>query len=560
MNAKKELYKQLYTSDIFHMNTTDQKKETTRPVIRINKKKYEENTKETLFNISPERRIRRNRRIEEEEKQNRLNRSAVKRRYNNAKFFGSDIFNQNRPSSIERRIGVKMIPNKTNTSALFHDSIYNDDYIKELKEYTYQHRAPKKEYDPDSYIRKIIPQAKYYKEHFENHQPIVNLEDTNKKGKKEERKMNNYVHNKIYLNKEIKKYNNGKEKDHKERRYVRQKTKEYYGERPKFCDSVLYGANTSRINKQIQLESHILCNENKNKDFQEDVKKIKERLDQGKRKGIKTNVLGQPIKKIKKEKEPVYNNYEENKCQTARERKKSQLRGSQNIDILTGLKRDKPNNNIYNYNADSISKFVEIIDENPNLKDEQKREIKMKASDLDCKNEKEWNNKAKMLNDFYIIKNSQPPKGREITEKINNQNEDLNNNKADKDTLYHDYTITYGTKGNEFEKFDELDIQKLLGTKGIKAYDIHKNFFDKGSYNVINLKVKGKDNNEVYNKMKKVEGDLRKQNYKIAIEKEKTKNYRKISVDHKNKGGSRFKMVPKTKKVFSNQITKFQLA
>ena len=66
------------------------------------------------------------------------------------------------------------------------------------------------------------------------------------------------------------------------------------------------------------------------------------------------------------------------------------------------------------------------------------------------------------------------------------------------------------TKGNQFEKFDEAEIQKLLGNKGIQAYDIHKNPFDKGNYNTINIKIKGNDdNNELYNKVKKVQEDLR---------------------------------------------------
>ena len=75
---------------------------------------------------------------------------------------------------------------------------------------------------------------------------------------------------------EINKYNNvgadkkGKpgEVNYQEKRYFKQKPVLYEGRR-NFVDS--NQANNCKINKQIQMESHIFSNENKNKDFNQAV-------------------------------------------------------------------------------------------------------------------------------------------------------------------------------------------------------------------------------------------------------------------------------------------------
>ena len=108
---------------------------------------------------------------------------------------------------------------------------------------------------------------------------------------------------------------------------------------------------------------------------------------------------------------------------------------------------------------------------------------------------------------------------------VNNEYKSFIKKHNDNNNLYHDYVITYATKGNQFEKFDEVDIKKLFGAKGIQAYDVHKNPFDKGNYNTISLKIKGNDNKELYDRVKMVQNDLRKKNYKINIERGAVKNH-----------------------------------
>ena len=311
------------------------------------------------------------------------------------------------------------------------------------------------------------------------------------------------------------------------------------------------------------MESHIFSNEGKKKDFNEEVKEINDRLEKEKRKVYNTNVLGQPYMYMKKKKDSITSDRsvfgsvnsrwektnidwkspeaqvmfgnsfaDENKRKTARERKIDHLSGGKNFDILSGFEKQPFN---YRYekeekiNNSGKNKMNEIIEEIPNLNEGQKLGIKMKASVLDC-NDDELNNKGKLLNDYYKNKNYYN-KEKEVTGKVNDKNDRINNdlrNYNKNDNIYHDYVITYSTKDNQFEKFDEYEIQKLFGTKGLQTYDIHKNPFDKGNYNMIHIKLKGNDNNnELYNKVKKVQEELKKDNYKINIEKGKPNNYGK---------------------------------
>ena len=599
--SRSGIYNKYYASDIFNTDPNYPKATTTKQKSRVNHPTLE-HTKEDVFNVGKERRIVRNKEKKENENNQVLSRSVERRKKNYENIYGSDIFNNKRATSTERRRGVKQLPNATNKTTLLNQIGNNDEYIKDLKYYTSQHRAEKKEYDPDLYINKESAQERYYRDHFANHGILAPSENIS-----EEKKINDYIYKKLNLKNDMKNYNNvgadkkGKEGviNYQEKRYFKQKPIVYEGKR-NFVDSKQYPQNNCRINKQIQMESHIFSNENKKKDFNEEAKEINDRLELEKRKHYHVNVLGQPIVEIKKERDSIatdrsqygsvnsrwgktnldwrspeaqimlYNSGigGENRAMTARERKIYQLADSQNIDTLSGLSKEPidyyKRKNEKEINNSGTKKMDEIIEEIPNLKEGEKLGIKMKASSLDCHNEEEWDNKGKLLNDFYRNKQSRITRDKGITGKVNDKHDRINNdlkNSSANDDIYHDYVITYATKGNnEFEKFDEIDIQKLLGSKGIFAYDVHKNPFDKGNYNVINLKIKGNDaNNELYNKIKKVQDDLRKQNYKLNIEKGVVKNYGKkggrlmvkpgtkigVMYDNTNNDSGKYKIMPK---------------
>ena len=248
-----------------------------------------------------------------------------------------------------------------------------------------------------------------------------------------------------------------------------------------------------------------------------------------------------------------------------------QFADSGNRDTLSGVEKSSYQNierpkKEEKLNDEDSKKIEKIINDIPNLNDRQKLQIKNKTSVLDCNNDKEWNNKTKVLNDFYK-KGNKPKRNKEITEKINNIDKKTNDNK---DYGYHDYVITYSNKGNQFDKLDDNEIKNLFCSKGINVYDIHKNPFPKGNCNTISLKVLGNDsNNEISKKVKSVQDDLKKKNYKVNIEKGEDKNHKKnnkrILNDQKgknknatnNNGESQFKIMPneyKTRRGFTKEF------
>ena len=85
------------------------------------------------------------------------------------------------------------------------------------------------------------------------------------KGEKNDDEMNQYVHNKLNLKRELNRYNNvgadkkripGENNSYREKRYTKQRPRLYEGKR-KFIDSTDFPQNNCRINKQIQMESQI---------------------------------------------------------------------------------------------------------------------------------------------------------------------------------------------------------------------------------------------------------------------------------------------------------------
>ena len=147
MSVKKEMYKKFYESDIFNTNPNYEQLEITKKKVKPNYPTLE-NTKEDVFNIGKERRIRRNKdnKVKNDFQNNTMiSRSVDRRKKNYEKIYGSDIFNKGRSSSVERRRGVKQIPNQTNKTTLLNQIGNNEEYIKDLKYYTSQHRAEKKE-------------------------------------------------------------------------------------------------------------------------------------------------------------------------------------------------------------------------------------------------------------------------------------------------------------------------------------------------------------------------------------------------------------------------------
>ena len=579
MASRKEYFGKYYSSDIFNLIQKSPIDET-KPKLRLNRSTLE-NTKEDLFNIRKEKRINRN-----ENKDIYFNNSAEKRKINYEKIYGSDIFNL-RAKSVEKRNGRHHMPNIANKSTCFEEMKNNEEYIKEFKQYTKEKRGD----DDNKYNIKTMEninknELKYIKRR------KTDIESQNNKGLINHNKNSNSILN--------------FRKKHPLTLYSTQKRH--------FVDLDECRENNCAINKQLQFESYLFSNQDNNYiKSQEDINEINARINKRKHTPNNFNILGQPIIRVNRKKnfndnihssmcelhpkkigpsnmtwdnpssevmyspdytKNLYKNYGP-KGPTAYQRRLHQFADSDNLDTLSGLKKNYGNNfkNVKKPKTDEIKnkeeqkKIEKILEGVPNLSEGKKILIKMNSSILDFNDDKELEKKTKDLNNFL---KKEKTKKKEITDKINHiDNKKITNNKN-----FDNYIITYGIKGgNNFEKYNENEIKNIFGKKGINVYDIHKNNFARGrSYNTIELKIAGDNiNNDLNKKIKLIQDDLIKKNCKVKIEKIKKSNNIKKTVT--NPGGkiaimkeniinkkeeNKYKMMPneyKTKSNFTKQFS-----
>ena len=579
MASRKEYFGKYYSSDIFNLIQKSPIDET-KPKLRLNRSTLE-NTKEDLFNIRKEKRINRN-----ENKDIYFNNSAEKRKINYEKIYGSDIFNL-RAKSVEKRNGRHHMPNIANKSTCFEEMKNNEEYIKEFKQYTKEKRGD----DDNKYNIKTMEninknELKYIKRR------KTDIESQNNKGLINHNKNSNSILN--------------FRKKHPLTLYSTQKRH--------FVDLDECRENNCAINKQLQFESYLFSNQDN--DYiksQEDINEINARINKRKHTPNNFNILGQPIIRVNRKKnfndnihssmcelhpkkigpsnmtwdnpssevmyspdytKNLYKNYGP-KGPTAYQRRLHQFADSDNLDTLSGLKKNYGNNfkNVKKPKTDEIKnkeeqkKIEKILEGVPNLSEGKKILIKMNSSILDFNDDKELEKKTKDLNNFL---KKEKTKKKEITDKINH----IDNKKIANNKNFDNYIITYGIKGgNNFEKYNENEIKNIFGKKGINVYDIHKNNFARGkSYNTIELKIAGNNiNNELNKKIKLIQDDLIKKNCKVKIEKIKKSNNIKKTVT--NPGGkiaimkenimnkkeeNKYKMMPneyKTKSNFTKQFS-----
>ena len=579
MASRKEYFGKYYSSDIFNLIQKSPIDET-KPKLRLNRSTLE-NTKEDLFNIRKEKRINRN-----ENKDIYFNNSAEKRKINYEKIYGSDIFNL-RAKSVEKRYGRHHLPNIANKSTCFEEMKNNEEYIKEFKQYTKEKRGD----DDNKYNIKTMEninknELKYIKRR------KTDIESQNNKGLINHNKNSNSIPN--------------FRKKHPLTLYSTQKRH--------FVDLDECRENNCAINKQLQFESYLFSNQDN--DYiksKEDINEINARINKRKHTPNNFNILGQPIIRVNRKKnfndnihssmcelhpkkigpsnmtwdnpssevmyspdytKNLYKNYGP-KGPTAYQRRLHQFADSDNLDTLSGLKKNYGNNfkSVKKPKTDEIKnkeeqkKIEKILEGVQNLSEGKKILIKMNSSILDFNDDKELEKKTKDLNNFL---KKEKTKKKEITDKINH----IDNKKIANNKNFDNYIITYGIKGgNNFEKYNENEIKNIFGKKGINVYDIHKNNFARGrSYNTIELKIAGNNiNNDLNKRIKLIQDDLIKKNCKVKIEKIKKSNNIKKTVT--NPGGkiaimkeniinkkeeNKYKMMPneyKTKSNFTKQFS-----
>ena len=235
------------------------------------------------------------------------------------------------------------------------------------------------------------------------------------------------------------------------------------------------------------------------------------------------------------------------------QRKMNQLQDSGNKDTINEsikIKRKYNKNTLkdkLNYTT-NLDKIDEVLNEIPEIKYDKKKKIIFNQNTTGLNGETEINENFKNYNKFHknVLKKKEVKNptikimskdGEFNRNKKKNLDKNFNNVKNHNDYTIHDFVLSYDSKAknekSNFDKFSENEVKLLFSKKGIHVYDIVKNQFDNGKYNVIKFKVRENEGENVLGeKMKELENDLTKKDYKICIEKdvekEKKKNLRNV--------------------------------
>ena len=548
--AKNNAYKKYFGSDIFNQNSNFNEKESNN--FSTHKKQFHipQNTKEDLFNIGKQKRIKRDLLKNKE----RLSKSVEKKKQNQRE---SDIFFLKKSSSCEKRKGVKFIPSILNKKSALYELRNVDDYTNYIKNYELMHRDNNNTYNPETYINKITPDERYFRAYYYDNISMNN--DNNKKDEQLEK----FIHDRKYLKNEISKLNDSvcdrKEGLIKEKRYIPQKRNKSE-EKRFFVDSKNFPRHNCKINRQIQMESNIFNNNTlEDKDYFHEAKEIYYRIEKAnkKQKLIKNYNINNTSNKIHKNNiNSEFNEYSNNTiANVGRIKNFYNINKNRKYDLITGKERIQPIRVINkNTEKNENKKILDMLESIPNLSTQNKLGIKMKLSALEFNDEKDISKKCHELKDFYKADNSvKKRKKKDITLKINDKNNNIIfNNDNLKKKPSEKYVMTYSSK-SKFDKFDSNELKNIFEKKGVHVYDIHdKNTFTGRNLNAVSFKLKGENED----KIQSIENDLKKENYKVKIKKD---NNFKEQIN-KNKEEKRFKLMPKEvlkRKGFLRQYAKY---
>ena len=150
MTSRRQIYDKYFNSDIFNPNPVITEGATTARV-RISQTSLA-NTKNDLFNT------------EANPPKESLTKRGVRRRKVYSKLYGSDIFCRTEQNEVKKREGVKKIRNANNFSNCLEPMKNIEEFSRNIKKYTAEHRTAKKEYNPDKYIKRETAAERYYRE------------------------------------------------------------------------------------------------------------------------------------------------------------------------------------------------------------------------------------------------------------------------------------------------------------------------------------------------------------------------------------------------------------
>lgn len=549
--------------------------------------------------------------------------NPVNHRKYNQKNHESDIFNIKQSFQKAKKPKIRIEPT---FSTCFDSMKDNNQFENDIKEYTSQYRGVKTEYEPEKYFHNENAEERLYSQLYDTKRnPILSNKNNNSKKisknllsnidiNKENNEKNLFIERKKKMRNNFtdtffdqrnindrKRLETETEQAGRNHKYYKSKGFTYLDNESSNINQNKFvtpdkNLNSSKINKQIQLQSNIFSTEEKNKN-KNNIEQIKERIKKSKEDKIEEKKPKNNFQKIKNNKSrnendrniwgaihskwersnldwrnsdteilfgktfsgkmPEFNDKnEEINNEHPFQRKMNQLQDSGNKDTINESIKEKRkyNKNEYkdkfNYST-NLEKIDEILDEIPDnvLKYDKKKKIKFNANTAGLNGEEGIEDKFINYNKFHknILKKKEKKEptikimskdGEKNIHKRKNLDKNFNNVKNYDDYKIHDFIISYDSKAkndkNNFDKFNENEIKLLFSKKGIHAYDIQKNQFDNGKYNVIKFKVRDNEGEKsLKEKMKEIENDFVKKEYKICIEKdvekEKKKNLRNIT-------------------------------
>ena len=581
MTSRRKIYDKYLNSDIFNLNCPQEKTERLRTRISQSPLAI---TKDDLFNI------------EKKRPKEKVTKKGEKRSRIYSQIYGSDIFCRTQPNEVKKKEGIKRVITSYNFSKCFDGTKNNEEYKENLIKYTKEHRVPKKEFNPDKYLKTESAAERYYKELYDPHGSTVLPERCFSSDGKDKQI---YAEKKHSLNKKIAEYNDvgadGKRKlieENKSEKKIHVRKRNEWADKNSggyhYIDAKINPNNNSKINRQVNLQSNLFKDNNNLKQIDlnnEAEKKINERIEKEKEKKRRNksyhigndyrrkdlaltdrNLWGAVHSKWEKTnldwKNPVtevmfgtgisadINRKYGPKGPTSFQRKLNQLADTKNKDTIN----EEEKNPIINIekppsteriNSEGFKKVEKILNEIGNLKEDKKFKIKMNATTALVNGEGEWDKKTKTLTKYYTNPNwnaKNKNKKKNILIKIGKEQKEKEKEiKSGHD--YGDYVLTYPSKGS-FEKFDESDIRLLFGNKGIHVYDVQKNMFDKGVYNTFRFKVReNEEDGNLGKKMDEVKKELEKKDLKIGINREKKRNLKKNTKNFVSNPGAKLGIV-----------------
>ena len=288
MSGNAQLFEKYKKSDIFNLNDDDDAPLTERkPRIRNPQAPFKD-TQNDIFHTL------------ETEKSFNMDNKNPKRNYV-LKHHKSDIFNVKDLIKTPKKPTVQKLRNASNYSICFDSMMNNDQYKTDIKEYTSKRRTEKKEYNPDKYFVNEDPSERVYNNLYDKKRnPILpnkhsnmmksstnlfsNINLNEKKLFKERKKgMTRQFTNAVLTQENLaerKKLTEENLKGLKNHKFYKSKGFTYndnnYRTENKFYQPDQYPGNSSKINRQMHLQSNIFGENDKNKN--NDINKIKERI------------------------------------------------------------------------------------------------------------------------------------------------------------------------------------------------------------------------------------------------------------------------------------------